>query len=88
MAVLGAAAGLEADDALDLDLGTTPFHPDLVRQGQQVLEAVVGKLQDLQHLIAVQTLPTVQHLLAGQAQNVLDVQGGLRHRENSSSVRT
>ena len=35
--VFRAAAGLEADDALDLDIRAAPAHPHLVRQTQQVL---------------------------------------------------
>jgi len=37
VAILGAAAGLEADDALDLDVGAAPLHPNLVRKRQQIL---------------------------------------------------
>src|SRR5690606_26554160 len=33
--VLRTTAGLDADDALDLHLGTTPFHAHLVSKGQQ-----------------------------------------------------
>ena len=36
VAVLGAAAGLERHDALDLDLGPAPLHPHLVREREQV----------------------------------------------------
>ena len=35
VAVLGAAAGLDRDDALDLDLGAAPAHPHLVGEGEQ-----------------------------------------------------
>ena len=45
VAVLGAAAGLERDDALDLDLRAAPAHPHLVREREQLGEAVVGQLQ-------------------------------------------
>ncbi|HEV7581401.1 MAG TPA: radical SAM protein, partial [Mycobacterium sp.] len=50
MAVFGTAAGLEADDALDLDLRAAPAHPHLVGQLQQVLQPLVGQPQQLQHL--------------------------------------
>ena len=70
MAVLGAAAGLEADDALDLDLGAAPAHPDLVGERQQVVEPVVGQLQDGQHLVLVQALTAFEHLLASLDQDV------------------
>lgn len=70
MAVLGAAAGLEADDALDLDLGAAPLHPHVVREGEQVLEAVVGKLQDFEHLALVQRFAALENLLTREGENV------------------
>ncbi len=70
VAVLGAAAGLEADDALDLDLGAAPAHPHLVGQRQQLLEPVVGQLQHLQDLVLVEPVAALEHLLPGQTQHV------------------
>ena len=81
VAVLGAPAGLEADDALDLDLGAAPAHPDLVGQRQQFLEPVVGQLQHGQNLVLVESLTPSQHLLTGEAQYVHC--SGLRHRWES-----
>ena len=78
MAVLGATAGLQADDALDLDLGAAPAHPHLVGQRQQFVEPVVGQLQHLQHLVLAQPLAALEHLLAGHRQNVSFV--GCRYR--------
>lgn len=70
MAVLGAATRLEADDALDLDLGATPLHPDLVRECEQLLEALIGKLEHAQDLILRQAHPLLEHLLTGGSQYV------------------
>ena len=70
MAVLGAAAGLEADDALDLDVGPAPGHPDLVGQRKQLVEPVVGQLQHAQGLLLVEALAALQDLLAGQREDV------------------
>ncbi|EUA08785.1 hypothetical protein I553_9842 [Mycobacterium xenopi 4042] len=39
-------------------------------QRQQFFESVVGQLQHLQHLISAQSLAAMQHLLAGQVQDV------------------
>ena len=68
--VLGAAAGFEADDALDLDVGAAPFHPDLVGEFQKFVELVVGQLQHLQCLLLVEALAALQHLPASLNQNV------------------
>ena len=65
--VLGAAAGLEADDALDLDLRSAPAHPDLVGQRQQLVEPIVGQPQHGEHLVLVEALAPLQHLLTGSA---------------------
>ena len=70
MAVLGAAAGLQADDALDLDLGPAPRHPHLVGQRQKFVEPVVGQLEHSEHLVLGQALAPLEHLLAGLGQDV------------------
>ena len=70
MAILGAATGFQADDALDLDLGPAPAHPHLVGQRQQLLEPVVGQLQHPQHLVAAQSFAALQYLLACLLQDV------------------
>ena len=43
VAVLRAAAGLERDDALDLDLVAAPLHPHLVGQVEQLVHPLVGQ---------------------------------------------
>ena len=43
VAVLGAAAGLGREDALDLDLGPAPGQPHLVGQRGQVHDGAVGQ---------------------------------------------
>ena len=70
MTILGAATSFQADDALDLDLGTAPGHPHLVRQGQQLLEPFVGQLQHLQHLLLVEPFATLEYLVTGHSQDV------------------
>jgi hypothetical protein len=86
MAVLRAAAGFQADDALDLDLGAAPAHPDLVRQRKQFLEMVVRQLQHLQHLVLAQSLTTLQHLQPSLRQNVSHAITGWPGRRLSHSV--
>ena len=70
MAVLRAAARLEADDALDLDLGSAPAHAHFMGQRQQLVEAIVGQPQNLQQLFLGQALSALEHPLAGQFQDV------------------
>ena len=70
MTIFGAATGFQADNALDLDLGTAPGHPHLVRQRQQLLEPFVGQLQHFQHLLLAQALATLEHLMTGHRQDV------------------
>ncbi|BBX25824.1 hypothetical protein GCM10009632_33070 [Mycolicibacterium alvei] len=48
-----------------------------MRQGQQLFELVVGKLQHLQRLVLVEADATLQNLLASYAQYIY---GCLRHR--------
>src|SRR5262249_23980071 len=50
MAVLGAAPGLERDDALDLDLVAAPPHPHLVGEVEQLVDPLVGQAQRRQRL--------------------------------------
>ena len=70
MAVLRAAAGLERDDALDLDLRSAPPHPDVVGDLQQFGEALVGKPQHLEHLVAIQGLSAFENLGARDVEDV------------------
>ena len=56
-----AAAGLEADDALDLDLRAAPAHPHLVGRGQQLLEPVIRESQDVEHLLAGQSFTPLEN---------------------------
>ena len=79
MAVFRAAAGLEADDAFDLDFGSAPLHPDVVGQRQEFLEPIVGQLQHLQYLVLAETFSAVENLLAGQAQNICLFGGATGH---------
>ena len=67
VAVLGAAAGLQRDDALDLDLGAAPAHPHLVGEREQLVErgAVVGQPQHLEHLRLVEADAPLEHLRPG-----------------------
>ena len=78
MAVLGAAAGLEADDALDLDLGAAPLHPHLVGEREQLVQALVGQRAALERLLLGQALAALEHLLTGDGQDV-GLDGCLRH---------
>src|SRR5699024_8809933 len=50
VAVLGAAARLEGDDALDLHLFTAPAQADLVGEVEELGQALVVKLEDLEEL--------------------------------------
>src|ERR1700760_3537060 len=84
MAVLGAAAGLQADDALDLDLRAAPPHPDVVGQREQFVEVLVVQLQDGQHLVLGQALASFQHLRTGLGQDV--AQTLAPHLKNLNSV--
>ena len=66
VAVLGAAAGLERDDALDLDLGAAPLHPHLVGQREQLVEhARPGCCSTARICSSVERLTALEHLLAG-----------------------
>ena len=69
-AVLGAAAGFQADDALDVDLFAAPLDADFVGEGEEVVDAVVGKLEDLEEFILVEWGAFVQDLLVGAFENV------------------
>ena len=70
MAVLRTAAGLERDDALDLDLRSAPPHPDVVGHLQQFGESLVGKPQHLEHLVAVERLATFENLGARDVEDI------------------
>ena len=74
VAVLGAAAGLEADDPLDLDLGAAVLHPDLVGKVEQLGDLVVGQLQHLDELVVRQALAAVEDLAAGSLEDVRHAQ--------------
>ena len=70
VAVLGAAAGLERHDALDLDLRPAPLHPHLVRQREQVLEPVVGQSAAPRPAAPRSAAAPLEHLLAGDVEDV------------------
>ena len=65
MAVLRAAAGLDRDDALDLDLGAAPAHADLVRELQRGGQVLVGQRQHLEHARLVEAGAVAEDLGAG-----------------------
>jgi len=78
VAVLGAAAGLQGDDALDLDLRPAVAHAHLVGERQRLGQAVARELQDGQDLLLRQALPALEHLLAGHGEDVpAGVRGGV-----------
>jgi hypothetical protein len=76
VAVLGTSAGLEADDALDLDVGAAPLHPDRVREFEQRRDILIGKLEHLDELVAIEAAAFFEHLLASDLKDV-------RHEEDS-----
>ena len=69
MAVLGAAAGLDRDDPLDLHLGPAPAHPHLMRQLQRVVDQIVRKPQHLQRLRLVEADAPLEDLLTGDVED-------------------
>ncbi len=69
-AVLGAAAGLQRHDALDLDLRAAPRHPDLVSQLQQLRQIVVGQAQHLKDLGLVKAGTVCEHPGAGTVEDL------------------
>jgi len=93
VAVLGAAAGLQRDDALDLDLGTAPLHPDLVRGVERGRDLVVGQAQDRQHGLLVEPGPGLDHVGNGAGQvgvsevrHARTLQGRLRRSRSSRNL--
>jgi hypothetical protein len=70
MAVLGATARLEADDALDLDLRSTPLHTHIVGESQQVFEPVVVESEYVEHLAFGQANSSFENLLARLVEDV------------------
>ena len=85
VAVLGAAAGLHRDDALDLDLGAAPAQPHLVGEGQQVGQVVVGQAQHLEHLRLVEPAALVEHLRPGGREDVSGRQWWSARRKSAAS---
>lgn len=55
----------------DLDLRRGELQPDLVGEGEQIIELVVRGVQDRQHLFVAWRFTTVQHLCAGSNQDVV-----------------
>ena len=80
MAVLGAAARLEGDDALDLDLVTVVLQAHLMGELQQLLEAIVTCAQHLDEVVVAERLALLEHDAASARQNVLVGRGSLRER--------
>ena len=81
MAVLGAAAGLDRHDALDLDLRAAPAQPHLVGEREQVGQRVVGQLED-RRAPATRRGPgrSSSTCCAGDVEDVDRVEGGLSLR--------
>src|SRR5699024_5645027 len=83
--VLGAAAGLEGDDALDLDLLAAPLQADLVGEGEEFVDAVVVEPEHGERLGVVEAFTPSEHLLPGEFE---DVGGGVSgHGCSWSAVR-
>ena len=70
MAVLRASAGLQRDDALDLDLRTAPAHPDLVRELEGGGQVFVGKVQHREDTGLVEADTVAQHPLPGLVEDL------------------
>jgi hypothetical protein len=70
VAVLGAAAGLERDDPLDLDLLAAPLHPDVVREREQFRQLVVRSAEDLDQLLLAQPGALLQNLRTCHVQDL------------------
>ena len=77
VAVLGAAAGLERDDALDLDLGPAPLHAYVVRELEQVGQQLVGRGEHGEDLLLAEPLAALEDLLAQVRQLARVVEGRL-----------
>ena len=75
VAVLGAAAGLDRDDALDLDIRAAPAHTYLVGELEQLGDVVVGKREDVQHLVLVKASTVLEHLGTSGREEVGGVHG-------------
>ena len=69
VAVLGAAAGLDRDDPLDLHLRPAPAHPDLVGELERVVDALVRELEDLERLRLVEADAPLEDLLTGDVED-------------------
>ena len=67
----GAAAGLDADDPLDLDLRPAPAQAHLVRQRQQVGQRFVGEQQAVERLRSVETDAIAEHLVTRGREDVV-----------------
>ena len=71
VAVLGAAAGLDRDDALDLDLRTAPPHPHLVGERECIGHAVIGQLEHGQDVLLAEPDAMRQDLPARLVEDVV-----------------
>ena len=82
VAVLGAAARLGRQDALDLDLGPAPGQPDLVRQGGEVHDGTVGQRGQGGELVGRQEAALVEEgrLCSGDHSPVRRAEGDLGRR--------
>ena len=69
VAVLGAAAGLDRDDPLDLHLRPAVAHPHLVGELERVVDALVRQPEDLEHLRLVEADAPLEDLLTGDVED-------------------
>ena len=71
MAILRAAPGLGADDALHLHLWPAPAHPYLVGELERVRNTLVGQLEHPQGLRLFEADAVLEHLLARHIEDVV-----------------
>jgi hypothetical protein len=69
VAVLGAAAGLEADDTLDLHVRSAPAHANPMGESQSVIEPVLGQAENIEHRLLPESFASLEDLLAGEFQD-------------------
>ena len=77
VAVLGAAAGLDRHDPLDLDLRPAVAHADLVRELQRVVDELVRQPEDFEGLRLVEADAPLEDLLAGDVEDHAGISMGV-----------
>ena len=94
VAVLGAAAGLDRDDTLDLDLRPAVAHADLVGELQRVVDELVRQLEDFEGLRLVEADAPLEDLLTGDVEDhagismVVNFPRGMRPSRGASFARS